>query len=136
MTAFVVDASVAAAWLLPDEATAYTEAMLVATAAGGAWVPSLWLLEIGNLLQSAQRRRRIDAAKRVELVAAAAGLPLRVDRELLDMVALDAIAADQQLTVYDAVYLELAKRRALPLATLDSKLLAAMQKAGVSQAAG
>ncbi|HMO45296.1 MAG TPA: type II toxin-antitoxin system VapC family toxin [Rubrivivax sp.] len=135
MSAFVVDASVAAAWLLPEEATPYTEAMLAAIADGGVWAPALWLLEIGNLLLSAERRRRIDAAKRIELVAAAAALPLRIDRELPDLVALDALAAAYRLTSYDAIYLELARRRALPLATLDRKLLAAMQSVGVPRAA-
>ena len=38
--AFVVDASVSVAWLLPDEATAATEAALQATATSDVWVPS------------------------------------------------------------------------------------------------
>jgi predicted nucleic acid-binding protein len=135
MAGFVVDASVAAAWLLPDEATAYTEAALSATAAGNVWVPLLWQLEIGNLLLMAQRRRRIDAAKRVELVAAAAGIPLRVDREPVAMADLDALAAAHQLTSYDAAYLELALRRGLPMATLDAQLLKVMRSAGVPLAA-
>jgi len=135
MAGFVVDASVAAAWLLPDEATTYTEAALSATAAGNVWVPLLWQLEIGNLLLMAQRRRRIDAAKRVELVAAAAGIPLRVDREPVAMADLDALAAAHQLTSYDAAYLELALRRGLPMATLDAQLLKVMRSAGVPLAA-
>lgn len=135
MAGFVVDASVAAAWLLPDEATAYTEAALAATAAGDVWVPALWQLEIGNLLLMAQRRRRIDAAKRIELVAAAAGIPLRIDREPVALIDLDALAAAHSLTSCGATYLELARRRGLPLATLDSKLRAAMRGAGVPRAA-
>ncbi len=134
MAGFVVDASVAAAWLLPAEATAYTDAALAATADGEVWVPALWLLEIGNLLLSAQRRRRIDADKRVELAGAAAALRLRVDREPVGLVALDALAARHGLTSYDAAYLELALRRKLPLATLDEALLAAMLACGVARA--
>jgi predicted nucleic acid-binding protein len=131
MAAFVVDASVAAAWLLPDETTEYTDAALMATADGEVWVPALWLLEIGNLLLSAQRRRRIDVAKRVELVTAAAALRLRIDRDPVGLVALDTLAAQHGLTTYDASYLELALRRKLPLATRDEALLAAMQNCGV-----
>jgi predicted nucleic acid-binding protein len=127
----VVDASVSAAWFLQDEATPFTEAALQATAASEVWVPALWLLEIGNLLLSAQRRKRIAAAKRRELVAAAAALRLRVDREPVSLLDLDALAARHQLSAYDAVYLELALRRSLPLATLDGALLAAMPGAGV-----
>lgn len=133
--AFVVDASVAAAWFLPDEATPYTEAALTATAGGQVWVPALWRLEIGNLLLGAERRRLITSGKRAELVAIAATVRLQVDREPVDMVELDALAARHGLTTYDASYLELAQRRRLPLATLDRALLAAMPSAGVTRAA-
>jgi len=129
--AFVVDASVSAAWFLPDEATPATEAMLQATAAHDVWVPALWLLEVGNLLLTAQRRKRITADKRRELAAAAAALRIKVDREPVAITALDDIAASHGLTAYDAAYLELALRRRLPLATLDDALIAAMAKAGV-----
>lgn len=133
--AFVVDASVSAAWLLPDEATPYTQAALHATATAQVWVPTLWLLEMANLLQSAQRRRRITAAKRAELAAAAAGLRLQVCREPVGLLTLDALAAQHGLSAYDTCNLELALRRSLPLATLDLALLAAMQRCGVPQAA-
>ena len=39
------------------------------------------------------------------------------------------LAREQKLTVYDAAYLELAKREALPLATLDR----ALEKAAVAE---
>ncbi len=133
--ALVVDASVTAAWFLPDEANAYTEAALQATAERDVWVPALWQLEMGNLLLSAQRRRRISDAKRRELVAAAAGLRLRVDREPVSMIDLDALAAAHALSAYDAVYLELALRRRLPLATLDSALRKALGRSGAALAA-
>ena len=115
----VVDASVSAAWFLPDEATPYTEAILQATVEGEVWAPALWLLEMGNLMLSAQRRRRITAAKRQELVAHAQALRLRVDRDPVAMTTLDTLAARHGLSAYDASFLELALRRSLPLATLD-----------------
>ena len=132
--AFVVDASVSAAWFLPDETTPYTAAALHATAFTDVWVPALWLLEMANLLQSAQRRRRITAAQRTELAAAAGGLRLQVCREPVTLPALDTLAAEHGLSAYDACYLELAQRRRLPLATLDEALLAAMQRCGVPAA--
>jgi predicted nucleic acid-binding protein len=125
-SALVVDASVAAAWLLHDEATDYTESALHATAVCEVWVPALWLLEVGNLLLSAQKRGRIDTAKRLALVQSAADLRLRVDREPVSMMQIDALATRHQLTAYDAAYLELAQRRRLPLATLDRALVAAL----------
>lgn len=132
--AFVVDASVSAAWLLPAEATAETEAILHATATDDVWVPALWLLEMGNLLLRAQRSRRITADKRRELAAAAGALRIKVDREPVSIAALDEIATSHGLTPYEAAYLELALRRGLPLATLDDALVAAMAKAGVPAA--
>lgn len=129
--AFVVDASVAAAWFLPDEATAYTELALAATAAGRVWVPALWQLEITNLLLNAERRRRITAAKRAELIGIASAVRLQVDREPVDMVELDALASQHGLSSYDASYLQLALRRRLPLATFDQAIMAAMRQTGV-----
>ncbi|MCY7315125.1 MAG: type II toxin-antitoxin system VapC family toxin [Rubrivivax sp.] len=133
--AFVVDASVSAAWLLPDEANALTTAVLHATARAEVWVPALWLLEMANLLQNAQRRRRIGAAKRAELAQAAAGLRLQVCREPVALTTLDRLAAEHALTAYDACYLECALRRGLPLATQDGALLVAMARCGVLQPA-
>ena len=133
--AFVVDASVSAAWFLPDEATPDSEAALQATATHDVWVPALWLLEIGNLLLSAQRRKRISADKRRELAGAASALRLKVDREPVSIAALDDIAARHGLSAYDAAYLELALRRGLALATQDLALGAALAKAGVAAAA-
>ena len=42
-----------------------------------------------------------------------------------------AAARESGLTAYDAAYLELARRRKLPLATLDAKMRAAAEKAGI-----
>jgi predicted nucleic acid-binding protein len=130
----VVDASVSAAWVLPDEATAYTRSALQATAVAQVWAPPLWQLEMADLLHSAQRRRRISAAQRAELAAGIGGLRVHVCREPLVLTALDALAAEQGLNAYDACYLELAMRRRLPLATLDAALLAAMKRCGVASA--
>ncbi len=133
-TNLVVDASISAAWFLPDEATPYTEAALQATADRRVHVPALWLLEVGNLLLSAQRRRRITDAKRRELVAHAQALRMDIDREPVAMTTLDDLAARHALSAYDAAYLELALRRALPLATNDAALLKAMAAVGVARA--
>jgi predicted nucleic acid-binding protein len=134
MRGFVVDASVSAAWLLPNEATDETEAALQATTTLDVWVPALWLLEMDNLLLSAQRRKRITSDKRRELAQAAAGLRIKVDREPVSIVALDELAARHDLSAYDATYLELALRRRLPLATQDEALISAMAAAGVPAA--
>lgn len=134
MRSAVVDASFTAAWFLSDEATLETEAALEATASFDLWVPALWTLELGNLLISAQRRKRITEAKRTELAEVADLLRLKIDREPVAIARLDKLAALYDLTTYDAAYLELAIRRELPLATFDKALLKAMKTVSVNYA--
>jgi predicted nucleic acid-binding protein len=98
MPGIVVDASVSAAWFLPDETTAFTEASLQATTLGEVCALALWLLDIGDLMLSAQRRKRITDTKRRELVAASSalrrGLPLATqDKALLAAMAAAGVDA-------------------------------------------
>jgi len=55
--------------------------------------------------------------------------PLRIDHEMPSVVELNELAAAHNLTPYDAVYFELARRRKLPLATLDAALVKAARAA-------
>ena len=127
---WVIDASVTLPWFFPDEATPFTEGLLDALAKQALWAPSLWVLECCNVLQSAQRRRRIDANRRLQIAGELAELPVRIDHERLDLVALDRLAATHGLSAYDAAYLELALRRSLTLVSLDSRLTAAARALG------
>ena len=80
------------------------------------------------------RKGRSDAAFRDAALADLALLPITVDQET-DRQAwgvTTALAARQRLTLYDAAYLELARRRCLPLATLDNELRAAATAEGVA----
>jgi predicted nucleic acid-binding protein len=79
---------------------------------------------VANALQMAVRRRRIDATYRDSTIAALRSLPIITDPET-DRHAWGStliLAERCQLTLYDAAYLELAQRFALPLATLDHQL--------------
>jgi predicted nucleic acid-binding protein len=64
----VLDASLTLAWALPDEASAYSDAVLVRVAEFSAVVPGLWLHEVSNGLLMAQRRGRYTAAQRAVFV--------------------------------------------------------------------
>ena len=88
------------------------------------------MLECTNVLQSAQRRRRIEASRRAQIAAELSELPVRVDPETPDFVSLDRLASTHGLSAYDAAYLELALRRSLVLVSLDARLLAAAQALG------
>lgn len=120
----VLDASVAACWLLPDEehATADNAKELLLTER--AQVPSLWWFEIRNLLLVAERRNRIDSEWTATSLTLLAASPIDLNENAGDDALLD-LARRHKLTVYDAAYLELALRRKLPLATLDVALIAA-----------
>jgi predicted nucleic acid-binding protein len=90
----------------------------------GALVPAHWLVEVGNGLLMAERRKRISAAERNKALSYIAALPFEIDDRLRETIwsATTELAASHALTLYDAVYLELAARSGLPLATLDDKL--------------
>jgi predicted nucleic acid-binding protein len=130
---FVLDGSVALAWCFPDEKAPYPDAVLTSLAATRAMVPSLWHLEIANVLLVSERRNRSTEANTTAWLAFLQALPITVDeetpvrawREVL------TLARAHRLSSYDASYLELALRRGLPLATLDDKLRAAARATGV-----
>ncbi len=133
MSEFVLDCSVAVAWLFEDEARPETDALLDRTMESGALVPGLWRLEIGNVLSQAERRKRIDAAKVASYVDVLAELPIAMDAETEERALREilALARKEHLTTYDAAYLEIAMRRGIPLATLGKALLRAARRVGV-----
>lgn len=129
----VLDASLALAWALPDEASTYSDAVLGQVAASGALVPGLWPHEMANGLLMAQKRRRYTTAQRMVFIEELLRLPIEVERrgmrEILDGQA--ALAERYALTAYDAAYIDLALRSGAALATQDKAMKAAARKAGV-----
>ena len=128
--AFIVDASIAAAWLLPDEASAVANAAYARLPDDGALAPTLWHFEIHNIFLTAERRGRLDAAQSSRALALLASLPIQID-PATDSTTLMVLARKHGLTAYDAAYLELALRTASPLATLDNALARAARAEGV-----
>ena len=129
----VLDGSATLAWVYGDETTEAVSAVFEAVGSGGAWVPALWRLEVANVLEMGVRRSRHDAAFRDATLTDLALLPIRLDPET-DQHAWTAtarLAARHSLTLYDVAYLELARRRDLPLATLDRELRVAAMAEGV-----
>jgi predicted nucleic acid-binding protein len=123
----VLDSSVALAWVYSAETTEAISTVFTRVVENGAWVPALWRLEIANVLEMGVRKGRSNAGFRDAALADLALLPITVDQET-DRQAWGStakLAARHRLTLYDAAYLELARRRSLPLATLDSELRAA-----------
>ena len=133
MSTLVIDASVALAWLLDDEKDLRADRALNRVIESGALVPHLWQLETRNALLTAGRRGRISAVEVSERLDALKGLPIRVDDGPNLQVAFD-LATLHTLSFYDAIYLELAKRRGAELATLDGALSLATAAEGVTLA--
>lgn len=134
MTGFVLDCSVAVAWCFGDETNPYSEAVLQDLADTGAVAPSIWPLEMANVLLVAERRKRISKAQSRRFVELLQTLPIAVD-DVSAARAWDSVlslAREQQLSAYDAAYLELAMREGLPLATLDGPLRKAARSCGVA----
>jgi predicted nucleic acid-binding protein len=120
----VLDSYATLAWIHAEETTPAVRQVFELLVKGGAWVPSLWRIEIANVLQMGIRRGRHDIAFQRATLADLASLPIRLDLET-DRRAWDEtlqLAHLYGLTLYGAAYLELARRRGLPLATLDADL--------------
>ena len=121
MSVFVLDASVAAAWLLEQQASPRADLALARLEEEAALVPQLWRLEVRNCLLVATRRARLTAGTAAHRLEALRALPIRTDSQPDLAVAL-TLAERHRLSFYDAIYLELAKRHAAPIATLDKAL--------------
>jgi predicted nucleic acid-binding protein len=131
---FILDSSVALAWVLPDEGNVTLDALCDRLTDDTALVPPVWPLEIGNVLLVAVKRGRLTAKDVSRLVTELRALPLEVDFNSTERALEDTLnlARKYDLTTYDASYLELAKRRDLPLATLDTKLRQACVSAKIT----
>lgn len=131
--AFVVDCSLAMTWLFNDESTPKTAELLNRLASETALVPAWWYVEVTNVLALAERKGRITAAQCSVFIADLGKLDIEQDDEAPGRAFshLLPLCRAHQLTSYDAIYLDIAARRHLPLATLDTDLRKAAKKMGI-----
>jgi predicted nucleic acid-binding protein len=131
LSAFVLDCSVTISWFMPDESSDFN--FLDRVADEGAIVPSLWSLEIGNVLLMAERKTRITLEQRQKAIHVLTELPITVDTMTSSYAWIETmeLAERYNLTLYDASYLELSLRRSLPIATFDKSLKRAAELSGV-----
>lgn len=133
MAEFILDCSLTMAWCFASEQTSHTQTLLALLSTDEAHVPSLWPLEVANVLLVAERRGKISQAQSAQFVAALRSLPIVVETDtagrVWDMVI--PLAREHRLSSYDAAYLELALRTGLPLATLDGALEKAANALGL-----
>jgi predicted nucleic acid-binding protein len=129
----VIDASMTVTWLFDDEQDEISRAALRQVIETGAAVPSIWRLEIGNALRTAVRRRRCSPEHATNSLLRLTRLRIVCDSETNQHAwnATWSLSQEQNLTLYDAAYLELAIRACVPLASRDVALLRAARSMGV-----
>ncbi|MBV8552316.1 MAG: type II toxin-antitoxin system VapC family toxin [Acidobacteriaceae bacterium] len=130
---FVLDASLAVSWCFRDEITPLGAHVLAKLETVHAIAPAVLAFELANGLTLAQRRRRITLAEQQECLEKLRQLPIALEQRPLFWLCerIIPLAHKFRLTAYDAAYLELAIREALPLATLDGDLRQAALQAGI-----
>lgn len=133
---FVLDASVTIRWALRDGSTSdrtYADQVLDSLTISPAWVPALWYTETVHVLRCAENDGKLGESAFTGFVYRLSQLPIDVDSAAPFgiQLAVTAIPREFTLSVYDAQYLELARRRNLPIATLDKDLRKAAKKARV-----
>lgn len=128
---FVLDASITACWAFHDEDHPLADAALTRIRTDQAVAPTLWWFEVRNILIVNERRKRIREVATAAFLRDITTLAIDLDitpetNEIL------RLARAHQLSVYDAAYLELALRKNIPLATLDTDLIKAARSESVS----
>lgn len=123
----VVDASAMLCWCFSDERPKDADKILQQLVADGMVAPQHWPLELTNILRIAERRGRISNADAIAFIRLIGSLTIEIDAETARRawVEVRAIAEADNLTTYDAAYLELALRRQGRLVSKDADLLRA-----------
>jgi len=135
MKPIVIDASAAAAWVMPDEVSDAALRMYAeATQPNDVFhAPSLWVWETGNILVMGRARGRVDddQIERAQALLAATNISFDPVPSLHRRAQIGRMAQAHGLTFYDASYLELVLRLNGQLASLDKKLVAAARACGI-----
>jgi predicted nucleic acid-binding protein len=133
---FVLDASVALLWLVPQTNPSgmdYADATLNALKDSQAVVPSLFALEVANVVVKVETKGVVTEADAQRFISLLGHLNIATDQETMTHALGDTLnlARRYKLSAYDAAYLELALRTGLSLSTLDADLAKAATSAGV-----
>lgn len=126
----VVDSSFVLTWGCEEEGYEKCKGIMEQVVEQGALAPALFATEAVEALMKGVRRDRHTLEKAKRLARVFERLRVTQDTETWGMAwgrTLE-IAERNMLSVYDAAYLELAKRSGLPLATFDVKLRKAAER--------
>ena len=128
---FVIDASIAANWYFDDERDSRADHALTLLNEEVALAPLQWWFEIHNVVLLGERRKRGSEQHTTSFLAMLDQMSIEL-AGLPDQESVLSLARKHRLTFYDAAYLELAKRKKLPLATLDNALADAARAEGIA----
>jgi len=130
VSGLVVDASATLTFLLDDEWDERAESAFERVDREGGCVPQHWQYEVRNGLLVNVRRGRLARNDAIRRLGSLDRFRWETDGAS-DLELTLQLAFEQGLTFYDALYLELAIRREMPLATLDNDLQRAAAARGV-----
>jgi predicted nucleic acid-binding protein len=130
----VVDTNVVAYYVLgTDQFGGEVRAFMAAL--DDAWAPALWEAELANTLWMATRHNVLSLEEAANRLTLADGLGIHaVPNRMLWQAAL-VRAHQSKIAVYDTLFVELAIREQLPLATFDAALLKAFPDVAARPAA-
>ena len=130
---FVVDNSIVMSWCFKDETNQYADIVLERLSEATAFVPSIWPFEVVNVLLVAERKRRLSKADSVRFITLLSQLPIIVEHERPERIMADLLPLSRanNLSSYDASYLDLSMRKGIPIANLDTRLIEAAKMANV-----
>jgi predicted nucleic acid-binding protein len=127
LTGYVIDASAMGPLIIPDEHDELISILPQILASDDALVPQHWRLEVANLARMAVRKKRLTEKLLVEAFNALSIFDIVLDPHT-DTYAWDKslrLAAQHDLSAYDAAYLELAIRSKRIFVTKDKALIRA-----------
>jgi predicted nucleic acid-binding protein len=131
----VLDSSFALELVLPTHATWQADALkLFERASSGDLeliIPMIFFAEVAAVLTRKVRSRAIAHDEAEAFLTDIQEVPIALDVSIVSAGGLYVYARQWQCGAYDAIYLELAQRMALPIATRDRGMLTAARAAGV-----
>ena len=131
----VIDASVLIKFYVPEILSDKAEELLNRVAQGDVMLlaPDLIYPEVGNILWKKQQMKELTRPEVEEITDAIVSLPLNIEAsKLLLPLAID-IGIAYRITVYDAIYISMARVYEIKMMTADRKLADAMTKTDLKE---
>jgi predicted nucleic acid-binding protein len=130
---YIIDSSFCVALIMPDEKTQLIDDAFSKIKDKELIVPQLWWYEVGNVLRTNVKRKRLDPNNISGTFRVLSSYNIITDAQGgIDYIkTLFDLALKHDLSVYDASYLELGIRKQATVCTLDGPLKAACVASGL-----